>query len=357
MTGTGGPDIVDPLRPPAPAELRETFELFARYRPESGIAGLFDGIDLLAVTPRQIYYAVHGRAPERVDHAIARPAFSPLQGFVAALASKEFRDSVVRNLLHAFPERKRLLFLHIPRTAGSELSVRLMSRYPSISSQLSWPGWMSWQDFYLTIQQFVREAVSSDSIFVRGHNTLEQYRAWGTIRFRDCLFAVLRDPIEMTVSQVNYVLTRVYSRAVPPAPDTAAWRSRFGLADPVTPPSPPEAAALARRILRDQGVVLPNTICHDLGDATANRAAENVILHAVELTDFAHYDEWCRRRWGIDRQSRSNQSMSYIALGDLTAEDRGHIAAITAEDAKIYAVAQRALARSAGPSVTGDELL
>jgi hypothetical protein len=351
------PDIGEPQRHPAPKSLRETFELFALYRRETGLEGLFEGVDLASVTPRQIYYAVYGQAPERIEYVIPQPGVSPLQRFVAALSSSEFRSNIVRHLLDAFPERKRLLFLHIPRAAGSELSVRLMSRYPSVSSQLSWPGWLSQQEFCLAIRQFVCEVRTTDSIFVRGHNTLEQYRAWRAIRFQDSLFAVLREPVAMTVSQVNYVLTRMFSDATPPRPDTVAWRSRFGLGDPAVPGSRAEILTLARRVLRDQGVVASNTICRYLGDGSANRAVENIVLDAIELTDFQHYDDWCRRRWGIDRRSRSNASASYLALADFTAEDRDYIAAITAEDAKVYAVVQQALARRGGLSITGGELL
>lgn len=349
-------NLTMPLKP-APTTLRETFELFARFRFETGLEGLFDEIDLAPVTPRQIYYAVHGRPPERLDFAVPGPEFSPLRRFIESLQSREFRDSIVRNLLDAFPERRRLLLLHIPRTAGSELSVRLMDKYPSVTTQLSWPDWLTVAEFHAAIAQFVREAAVSDSIFVRGHNTLEQYKAWRAIRFRDSVFTVLRDPAEMTVSQVNYVLTRMFVNAVPIRPDTAAWRKRFGVEDAAGPPTGPELLALAKRILRDSGVVPPNPICRFLGDGSAQRAAENIILNAVELTDISRYDAWCRSRWGIERQSRSNISKPYISLADFSGDDRDYMAALLVEDSKLYGVAQKALASRGSPSVIGAELL
>jgi len=333
------------------------FELFAAYRPETGLDGLFDGVDLTTVTPRQIYYAVHGRPPERIEYAIPPPDFEPRRRFVAALDSREFRSSVIKNLLKAFPERKRLLLLHIPRAAGSELSARLMSRYPSLSRQLTWTDWLTPQEFYLAIRQFVAEADTSDSIFVRGHNTLEDYRQWRAIRFQDSVFAILRQPLDMIISQVNYALTRMFAKALPVRPDTVAWRRRFEVADAMVQPSKIEAASLARRILRDGGVVAPNTACHYLGDGTAAHAVENIVIHAIELTDFDHYDAWCRQRWGIDSRSRSNLSTGYVTLDDFAGDDRDYMALITAQDVQLYGLAQQAFTKRGGTSIIGGEIL
>jgi hypothetical protein len=346
-----------PAAGPAPSSLRETFELFAAYRPETGLAGLFEGIDLARVTPRQIYYAVHGRPPERLGYTVRPAGFLAKPRFVAALASKEFRDNIVKNLLDAFPERKRLLFLHIPRTAGSELSVRLMSRYPSISSQLTWPGWLTPEQFYAAVRDFVLEVGGSDSIFVRGHNAIDDFRAWRVMRFQDSVFAVLRNPLDMIISQVNYVMMRIFDTTVPLRPDTVGWRELFGVIDEDMPPSPSNMAALARIILRHSGVVTPNPICRFLGDGTAARAIENIVVHAIEITDIDHYDAWCSTRWDIDRQSRSNASTRYVALDDFTGDDRRYMASLTEEDARLYGAAQKAFARRGGTSLIGDDIL
>lgn len=342
------------VRRRAPSRPRETFDLFASYGTETGLEGLFETIDATGVTPRQVCYAVHGRPPGCLEEALPRADLSPRQRFVAALASNEFRAGIVRNLLEAFPERKRLLFVHIPRTGGSQLSARLR-RFPSLTSQLTSPNWAAQHEFHMRIRQFVLAAGASDSILVRGHNTVEQYRAWGVIRFGDPLFAVLRDPIERTVSEANYVLTRMF--AARQGPDSAAWRQHFGIGPAAAQPSSAEAAALVRKILRTKGVVQPNTICRFLGDGTAARAIENVVIHDIELTDLHRYEDWCRRRWGIDSRSRSNASKAYVTLEAFSGEDRAYIASITEEDAKLYQLAQRAFAKRGGDSLTGAEIL
>ena len=93
------------------------------------------------------------------------------------------------------------------------------------------PDWASSDQFFAAIRDVVLEANVSDSIYVHGHNNLAFYRKWELIRFRDEIFTVLRDPISRVISQVNYVLTRIFSDEVPVAPDTRGWRDEFGIDD------------------------------------------------------------------------------------------------------------------------------
>ena len=340
----------------APSTSREIFELFASYQPETGLKSLFQGVDLTAVDRRRIYYAVHGRAPETPE-LLLDEGFLPLNGYIAALTSEEFRSNIVQHLLTAFPERKRLLFVHIPRTAGSELSARLMDRYPSLNGQLTWADWRTPEEFFSEISRFVLESGSSDSVFVHGHNTLEQYRAWRVIRFRDSIFTVAREPVEMMVSQINYVLTRIFAEEIPPKPDTLAWRTTLGVEAAAGEPSKSQALALARKALYEKDIIPPNIMCHYLGDGTADGAIANVIIHAAEITDFDHYGAWFRERWGIDTQSRSNFSKAYINADDLTDQDVDYIASATSEDAKFYMRLQQAFAKRGGTSIVGKQIV
>src|SRR6478672_9624265 len=53
------------MKRPAPRNVREVFNLFAEYSSERGLNGIFEGLDFSGVDPRQIYFALHGRAPEK----------------------------------------------------------------------------------------------------------------------------------------------------------------------------------------------------------------------------------------------------------------------------------------------------
>jgi hypothetical protein len=341
----------------APVDLRETFLLFSFYRTEFGLPGLLLDLDLSAVDPRQVYYAVHGRPPETAEHAIPPGDYSALHAFVHALSSDEFRSEIVPRFLAAFPEKRRLLFIHIPKCAGSELSARLVARYPAVNSQLALREWLTVEQFLLAIKHLVLEAQISDSILVVGHNTLENYRAWNAIRYQDRLFTVVREPLETMISQINYVLTRMFLDESKAGPDSRGWRQTFEITKTGEAMSKAEMIELARRVMRHEGVVPANIMCRYLGNGTAADAIERVVINHVEITDLQRYDDWCRVRWGIDRHTKSNVSTRYIGVEDLSSADLDHIAAATAEDSALYARVQDRLARSNAPSIIGRQIV
>src|SRR5581483_11309154 len=148
--------------------------------------------------------------------------------------------------------------VHIPKTAGVDLASHLQSRFPSFNTRWIDPAWpLEPQDLFLTLKFLALELACSDTLFVSGHTRLSTYRAWDLngIRLTDQVFTVVRKPIDQILSQVNYVLTRIFDDATPVAPDTTGWRQMFGVSDLKLRESHPDILALAHRILRDQGVV------------------------------------------------------------------------------------------------------
>ena len=131
------------------------------------------------------------------------------------------------------------------------------------------------------------------------------------------MFGVVREPVRAMISQVNCILTRIFAAEKEPDPDTLGWRRLFQVNNFDQAISKTAAIELAGRVLRRQGVVPANVACRFLGGATADAALERAICYDVELTDTAHLNQWCKAKWGIDRQTRSNVSRPYIALDDL----------------------------------------
>jgi hypothetical protein len=338
---------------PAPRNTRELFNLFAEYNSEQGLNGIFEGLDFSGVDPRQIYFALHSRAPEKRELAIPPPSFSPLDRYVRGFLSDEFRKNLIPRFLEAFPEKQRLLFIHIPKTAGSELSARLMGQYPFLNSQMLQPGWGTDDQLCQEIRNAVVGLASSDRLFIAGHNTVERYRTWRAIRHEDQLFGVVRDPIGATISQVNYILTRIFVNEAQARPDTLGWRRIFQIESPDLNIGKAATIELAGRILRNQGVVPANVACRFLGGATVEAALDRIICYGIELTDTAHLDPWCHAKWGIDRHTKSNVSRAYIGRDDLSSADMQHMASITAEDAKLYDRVQERIARLGSLSVKG----
>jgi hypothetical protein len=172
--------------PPAPSRNgREFFDLFSLYTPEAGLEGVLEKLDFSGVEPRQIYFALHGRAPERRELAVPSRNYCARNHLIRVFRSKEFRKNLLPQFLHAFPEKQRLLFIHIPKTAGSELANRFKEQYPYMSSQELLPGWGTEEQICNAIHSAVCRLAKSDRLFVCGHNTLEQYRLWRAIRFGD----------------------------------------------------------------------------------------------------------------------------------------------------------------------------
>ena len=153
------------------AERERFFQLFADYTPGKGLRSLLRDVDFAGVEPRQIYFTLHGRAPEKREYAIPPPKFSPLKKYIGGFGSEEFRKNVIPRFLEAFPEKQRLLFLHIPKTAGSELSARLMERYPFLNGQIMQPGRGSEDKICQHIRDAVIGLAGSDHLLVGGHNT------------------------------------------------------------------------------------------------------------------------------------------------------------------------------------------
>src|SRR5271170_6800574 len=96
-----------------PHSLRQTFDLFRFYEQSMGIESVLERINWTAVTPSQLYCAGLGRLPENRSFAVPKSDFSPKQFFDVILGSIEFQSNIIENLLRAYPEKQRALFVHI----------------------------------------------------------------------------------------------------------------------------------------------------------------------------------------------------------------------------------------------------
>jgi hypothetical protein len=341
---------------PAPTETREVLELFRFYHPETGLEGLLENVDLRGVLPRQIYHAVHARPPESVETALAERQYPIDQIFAAALRSIEFRQRLVINVLGAYPEKTRLIFIHIPKCAGSNLSAHLIGRFASLNTNLLDPGLTPEPAFFLALKHLVLELAVSDTIYIHGHNHLQTFHDWQAIRLRDTVFTVLRHPADLVLSQVNYVLSRIFSPEHPISADTAGWRDEFAVRD-LSFPGPEVVADLAHRILAHRGVVPANVMAQFLGHGTAETAIAHIVTHHIEVTEMSHYGTWCHARWGIERHRHVNASHPYFKLTDLSLADRALIATITEEDTALHQQVTHRLATLGTASLTGRAVL
>ncbi|MBS0644377.1 MAG: hypothetical protein JSS43_31310 [Proteobacteria bacterium] len=322
--------------PPFPQNFRDVFALFRFYREELGVQALLTDIDVDGLTARDVYRACHGREPENESAASSHERHTIPDLFERAIRSFEFQNNLVERFIAAYPEKRCLSFVHVPKSAGSDLSTHLITRYPSLRTTIIDPGLTGRRAFYQSLKELALEASVSDSIYIHGHNELKTYVKWGVARPQDHVFTTIRDPVSLTVSQVNYVLTRMRSVADPLPHDTAGWRKLFGVDDPEMLDSPQEVQRLAHRILRDPGVVPPDNTCHFLGHGDRDSAIEAMIEYNVEITDLRRYTAWLKERWEVRHLTRMNASKPFMRLEDFAAEDTDYIHETTRHDKALY---------------------
>jgi hypothetical protein len=341
----------------SPSTLRETFEHFRFYRRDLELEGLFTGVDFTDCTARQVFNACHGRCPGDVMEALAHTRFTGRDLFVAAVCSMEFQTQFASRFLAAFPEKPRSIFIHIPKSAGSDMSTHLIGRYASLNTKILDSSITDISSFHSVVKDISLEILAAERIYIHGHTTLNKYTEWKARRFSDEIFTIIRDPVEQIISQINYVLTRIFSNEFPVQADTSGWRNEFeikNLDDYTTVAAQHE---LATQILHHDGVVPANVICEYLGRGTAKSAIEQVAIHNVEITDLAHYHHWLQSRWNINHFTKLNASTKFVSLSDFSPRDIDYINHITLQDQIFYNHVQGRLAKLAANALTGLEIL
>jgi hypothetical protein len=348
------PTLTDP-KIAAPRNLRQTFELFAALDEDDAIETLLSKVDWSGMTPRQAYLAVLGRLPESAALAMVPQNYVPQEQFRQALASGEFQVLIRENILRSFPEKKRLIFIHIPKCAGTDLVDALAVRYPRVGEHLAFPQWFSGKVLHSYLRDMALQLATSDSILVHGHIPLPWFLERGFTCLDDSYFTVVRHPVDIMISQVNYVLKRFYETPRFRQPDSREWADFLGLSSFNRDMPRAELIDLGLRILRDPRIVAPNCICTYLGYGTEASAADLIARFDMEITDIRRYDRWLKERWGATT-ARANTSTSIIDRDSLSPEDRAYAESICKEDMALYRRIMACLDASSGPSIRGSQL-
>jgi hypothetical protein len=340
----------------APVRARDTLQLMALYDPYGGVESLADRVSWAGVSPRQIYHAILGRLPENGAVAVAPPGYSPRAHAAEALASPEFQQAIIRRVLHAYPEKERLLFVHVPRCAGTDLIENLSERYPALHADQADPAITPPERLFEHLKHFVLAAPLVDSILVSGHLTLRWYLESDLYRFQDSLFATIRHPHDIALSQVNHALERMLADPLLEHPELASWGEALGLRTIDPEMEPAALRALGRRLLEMPGLVPTDPLCTYLGEGTADSAIELMTRCDIELVDVSQYGVWLTRRWGIDSRTRHRASPGVLRPGDLDSRLRALLEERCAEDMRLYERILAAIDRAQGGFVTGPEL-
>ena len=120
-----------------PKTSRELFRLFLLYNKETGVSGLAKRINFTDVEASQMYFSILQRPPESRNLVRCEDeGYDPSQHFCEALWSDEFQIRILRLLLNSFPEKRRLIHIHIPKSAGSHFFAKMAPIYPCINQMI-----------------------------------------------------------------------------------------------------------------------------------------------------------------------------------------------------------------------------
>jgi hypothetical protein len=346
------------MRLPAPVNQRALFELFILLEQQHGIHQLLQRLEVQGWTAQDAHYAVFGASENlRTDSYIASSCVGDYLNKL--LFSDEFQRSVISSLLSAYAEKRRLIFIHIPKCAGTDLTAHMQIRYPTIDSLLAKPERIDKEHLFKSLCEFVKLTKFSDSIYLRGHLRLNYYLENQLARSQDRVFSILRDPIEIAVSRVNYVIMRMrqdFDRQRVEC-DTQEWLEWLGIEAMPDELSDEFVAQVCRQAFHCPRIVFPNLICHWLGGGDAKAVLERLAQHGVELTDTARYHRWLVESWGVRNFTRQNVSSKVITVAGLNTDEQDYLRECYCEDLKVYAALQRGLNASGGSSINGSELL
>jgi len=342
---------------PAPKTSRELFRLFLLYNKEAGVSGLAKRINFTDVKSSQMYLSILQRPPETRN--LVRwddEGYDPSQHFCETLWSDEFQIRILRLLLSSFPEKRRLIHIHIPKSAGSHFFAKMAPIYPCINHVIQVPSLTSKQELMEILAGFASIVEFYDFLMVHGHFSLNYVVQEIGVRFGDEIFTVVRDPVSSAISMANYVVTRLMADPSGSYADTRQWLDLLGMETFPEGCSSDNVKAVALAALHDDRIAHLNPICHHLGDGTSESAINNIVINNVEITDTCRYDRWLEGRWDISTGSRINQSLPILNHDDVIPQLSERLSYLCSEDIKVFeAVKSRLDARDA-PSIKGHNL-
>lgn len=291
-----------------------------------------------------------GREPEWYD----RDSFletSPASRRI--LRSPGFQKRLLENFFNAYPEKDRLIFIHVPKCAGSDLRNNLSTRYPMLHSSWYLPS-TSQEEMLRNVHRAAARVHESDMICLTGHIPLREVARRGLIRAQDHVVTVVRDPIDLVISAVNFNLTRINAAMKSGDGWRPSWKREFGISQEAMPDlHDPE---LQRRMLLSTRTNRSDALSRYLGNGTGRAAIRSLIEHNVEITDVSRYSRWLKNRWNFQTDRRSNQSIKFISRSALEPDLLKSIEAATAESRIVFDRVAEQLERAGTDSIRGQEL-
>ena len=268
-----------------------------------------------------------------------------------------------------FQERQRLLYVRIPRCASQHVRAMTDGKHPVVPLDLGAPAFRDVDLLVRTLgallglfgnsrtlvvaQTHIAAFLAPPARRVVGEDRLHWELAQPPCRSTDRLFAIIRPPEDILLSQVNALLTalRLSPSADEPTHIAAARRDHAPL------PQHDHLAAwkqLGRLLL--VRLEIGNPICKALGDGTAETALATCIRTPIELVGLHGYSDWARRAFDAAPPDPIGVSTAVLRHEDLAPPEAAHLADLTSEDRVLYARFAKRCAVEELPYVRGFDL-
>ena len=155
---------------------------------------------------------------------------------VRCLTCEEIRAKLPELVCKYFPNARRTFFVHIPKTGGTGVRDRLINHTTLPIWDFSYEGTFVFNalgnPFVVLYLSKIYENRNREFVFT-GHRPLSDILNRGLLRCYDRSFTVIRNPLEIVVSNVNYIIDALVNH--PGQPDSMAWSAwieRLGLGIP-----------------------------------------------------------------------------------------------------------------------------
>lgn len=341
---------------PLPREHRALLLSLLDYDEAGGLEGFLDRFDYSGVQPRQVYSLVLGRMPEALRVAKLPADYCARSHFAEMLHSDEFQNDLILRICRAFPEKRRLLFVHVPKCAGTDLGQYLQRDFAHIEQRDQDVVHVPKDVLLARLKAIVTRITQGNEIAIVGHIGLNWLMVERMVRFDDAVFSIVRDPIDMAISKVNYVLTLLVERDQYKPLFIRRWMDLLGIDDYPIDVDLATGREYARSLLLNPKVVPHNNICRFLGRDDVESTLDLCAGSDIELTTVSRYKPWLQARWGIASDSRANESRKFLSRSDLTEAELAHLTAITQKDRVLYEHIESRLAALGTLSLRGSQL-
>jgi hypothetical protein len=303
-------------------------------------------------TRSEIYFAILNRYPEPEFARLGYADFSDVAGHILeAFSSSEAYEKFLGLVCREFPYIPRVTFVHVPKTAGSYIRETFRIQ----------PNSLVWDQSYEVIPA-VRQPLLGDlielqqgkirQIYVTGHYSLPDLIARNVCVPRYPIFTTLRDPVEIIVSAVNYILSCLFDS--PESPSNNPWwkavlSNRFEISNGLDLSLSQEYARCL--LVSDEfRTDYQNPITRYFGSCIAD-ALEKCDTYQLRFVDVESISRYLTAEHGISvfpEEKRINESIKYIkGIDELPSSDRAYVFdALCNGDSAFYHWIQGAIRKS-----------